>query len=202
MPSLSIIVCARNEERFIERCLRSLANQDTRFEYEVIVVDDASTDATPELLTRFDLPNLTVITMKENVGIGAASNEGLRESKGRLVVRVDADDYVSIHFCNTMVVSILEAQAKAVRCDYFTVDESGSFLGAYNSVENPIACGIIFEKDALVEVGLYDPKLRTDEDVELEARFRAKFEILHIPVPLYRYRQHPGNTSGGTAKNL
>jgi dienelactone hydrolase len=61
------------------------------------------------------------------------------------------------------------------------------------SSKKPIACGIMFRKDLLFDIGLYDEKFRAREEEDLRKRFEKKHSIYHIPLPLYRYRMHDSN---------
>lgn len=196
-PTLSLVICAYNEELFLERCLRSIRNQKTSFAFETILVNDASEDKTLQVAEAFEMENLRIMSNSQRQGIGKSSNIGLMNAQGRYVVRVDADDYVSEHFVELLTVAIIELGSNAVKCDYFEVDASGKELGIKNSAVDPIACGIVFKKDSLVQVGLYNSDLWVKEDEELEARFLKSYKINHVAVPLYRYRQHDGNSSRG-----
>ena len=192
---LSVIVCAWNEEKYLGRCLRSLSEQAGFDNFETLIVDDASTDSTVEVAKRSDLSNLKIIQNAQNLGIGGSSNRGMREASSRYVVRVDADDFVSQFFLASLYSAITETRSHAVRCDYRVVDEKELTLAVKDSSEDPIACGVIFERDLLVDIGLYRDDLRVGEDEELEKRFLERYSIFRLPVPLYRYRKHDGNTS-------
>ena len=72
---------------------------------------------------------------------------------------------------------------------------AGYHIDIRNAEEQPIACGIMMDRDALHEVGLYNSSLVTGEDVDLEHRFTERYRILRVPIPLYRYRVHPDNTT-------
>lgn len=94
--AVSVVVPLYNKERFIARALRSVFNQ--AFEdYEVIVVDDGSTDRSMEILAGFSDPRLRVI-QQTNAGPGAARNLGARESTSKLVAFLDADDELLPNF--------------------------------------------------------------------------------------------------------
>jgi glycosyltransferase involved in cell wall biosynthesis len=196
-PLVSVVVCAFNEELYIQTCIRSLLNQKTQFRYEIILVNDASTDSTLEIMKNFDYSEITtIISNSSNMGIGYTSNVGIRKSHGRYVVRVDADDYVSEYFLQTLFLAIHDqSNYKAVACDYHLVSANGDTVERKKFVETPIACGIMFEKEALVSIGLYRDNLRVFEEIELMERFRAKYPILDLPISLYRYRIHESNTS-------
>jgi len=88
---VSSIVCTFNYGRFLGRCLESLLGQTLpKNQFEIIVVDDGSTDETPEVLRRYER-NVSVLG-QTNLGLTAASNAGLRAATGEYVIRVDADD--------------------------------------------------------------------------------------------------------------
>ena len=89
---VSIVVTAYNYARYIDECLDScLSQQCTTLDYEVIVVDDGSTDDTPALLACRSDPRLRLLRI-DNSGIEMAANQGFAAARGRYIVRVDADD--------------------------------------------------------------------------------------------------------------
>jgi glycosyltransferase involved in cell wall biosynthesis len=94
MPTVSLVVAVRNQEKYIGRCIRSILNQTyPSGDYEVIVVNDASTDRTRFALEQFD-GELRVINNTEQKGLPGSLNVGIRAARGRFVVRIDGDDYV------------------------------------------------------------------------------------------------------------
>lgn len=196
-PLVSVVVCAWNEERFIQTCIRSLLNQKVDFEYEIILVNDGSSDSTDEIMKNFEISKkVRIFSNNSNMGIGFTSNVGIRKSRGRYVVRVDADDYVSEYFLQTLFLAIHDqTYYKAVTCDYHLVTEDGERMERRSSKRFPIACGIMFEKDALIEIGLYKDDLKVFEEIDLMNRFQKRFEVLNLPLSLYRYRMHNENTS-------
>ena len=89
-PTVSVIIPLYNKGKYISRALESVFNQ-TYTDYEVIVVDDGSTDDGCEVVRRFSDKRLRLI-QQTNKGPGAARNTGLRESCGKLLAFLDADD--------------------------------------------------------------------------------------------------------------
>ena len=197
-PKVSVIVAAYNQERFIGRCLRSLLHQTLpHVEYEIIVIDDGSTDKTSYALDLFYDPLdsvVKVITNEQNLGLPASLNRAIRLARAPFVVRVDSDDFVNSNFLNFLYF-YLEANpgVDAVACDYLLLDDSERVLERGNCMEKPIACGIMFRKDQLLEIGLYDESFLRHEERELRIRFEQKYAISRLELPLYRYRRHDNN---------
>ena len=195
MVDVSVIIAVYNDERHIKRAIRSCLWQTiARGEHEVIVVDDGSTDATPRILANFAyLDWLKVITLSENRGIGAASNEGIKAARGKYIVRVDSDDYINENmiFIQRMYLDMNKEMA-AVAVDYYRVDEEEDIIDRKSPLELPIACGVMFRKTKLTEVGLYK-EVRIDEEKELFFRFLDKYPTYRIALPLYRYYQRKGS---------
>lgn len=197
-PIVSVIVAAYNQENFIGRCLRSLLAQSLpKLDYEVIVVDDGSNDLTSYALRQFMggiENNITVLQNSKNLGLPHSINRGVSTAQGDFIVRVDSDDYVSKHFLLLLTEYMLgNPSAAAVACDYWTVTDSDEFIERKDSMEEQIACGIIFKKSELEMIGGYDEKFLVNEEKELRARFERYHVIEHLPIPLYRYRRHENN---------
>ena len=198
----SVIVPAFNTELFIGRCLRSLLNQSVNNDtYEIIIIDDGSTDRTSYAITQFCDPYeslIKVITNDTNIGLPASLNKGIHASKGEYVVRVDSDDYVSTHFIEFLKFYLDSNEgADAVACDYVIVKENENVISKFDASKMPIGCGIMFHKKQLVVCGLYDPEFLCHEERELRFRFEKKYSIDHLRLPLYRYREH----ENGITKN-
>ncbi len=85
--NISIIIPAYNEENFIEKCINSVKKQKTKLNYEIIVVDNNSTDKTKEIAKK---QNIKIINEKKQ-GVGAARKTGTEHAKGEIVVHIDAD---------------------------------------------------------------------------------------------------------------
>jgi glycosyltransferase involved in cell wall biosynthesis len=191
---VSVIITSFNYDRYIERAIRSCLNQSlARSEYEIIVVDDASTDNTGSVLMNY-ADEVRVITMKKNAGLSAARNAGIKAAKGQFIVFLDADDYVQQDILFIQKTFLIENNnLDAVSVDYYLVDERGSHIEHINATDKPIACGIMFRKDLLFDIGLYDESFRAREEEDLRIRFLSKHSIYNIILPLYRYRMHERN---------
>ncbi|MBE5808163.1 MAG: glycosyltransferase family 2 protein [Clostridiales bacterium] len=94
---ISVIVPVYNVAGYLDRCVESLLKQDTDRPYEVILVDDGSTDGSGEACDAYarEHPDRIVCVHKPNGGLSSARNEGVRHARGEWIVFVDSDDYVS-----------------------------------------------------------------------------------------------------------
>ena len=190
---ISVIIPVLNQEKFIGRCIRSILQQtlDRKF-YEVLVINDGSTDKTQYALELFG-KEINVINNKKNIGLPASVNKGIKKSKGKYIIRLDSDDYVNENFLNILLVYINSNLTDAVGCDYLIVDDKENVIKRENCQKKPIACGILFHKKHLEKIGLYDSKFLYHEDKELRLRFKKKYKISRLNLPLYRYRMHKNN---------
>lgn len=193
-PLVSVIVAVYNQEKFIGRCLRSLLHQTIPHEsYEIIVVNDGSTDRTPYALELFH-DAIHPITNEKNIGLPASINRGIMAAKSQYIVRVDSDDYVNLNFLNFLHFYLDQNRyADAVACDYLLVNDAEEVLERANCMDRPIACGIMFRKQQLIDIGMYDENFRCHEDQDLRIRFEKKYSISRLELPLYRYRRHENN---------
>jgi glycosyltransferase involved in cell wall biosynthesis len=196
---VSVIVAAHNEERYLGRCLRSLLAQ--RFErsrYDVIVIDDASTDRTSAVLATFG-DSITVLRNETNLGLPASLNRAITSTHSKFIVRVDADDYVNSAFLDVMYMFLADnPQFDAAACDYLLVDDREEIISRRDAIKEPIACGIMFRTEQLIDIGLYDESFLRHEDRDLRLRFLDRYTIHHVPLPMYRYRRHEDNITNDT----
>ncbi|QWE27001.1 glycosyltransferase family 2 protein [Polynucleobacter sp. AP-Ainpum-60-G11] len=193
-PIISVIVAAHNEEKYIGRCLRSIIGQTMpKEDFEIIVVNDASTDKTTYALSLFH-DAIRVIENQKNLGLPASLNLGILNAKGSLIVRVDADDYVNKNFLNFLhIFLVTNSHYDGVACDYLLVNDEEILLSRESSASDPIGCAVMFKKEHLLKIGLYDENFLRHEDKELMKRFYKEFNLGNLEVPLYRYRQHQNN---------
>lgn len=191
---VSLIITTYNYAQYVERAIRSGLDQSlSRDQYEIIVVNDASTDLTSQVLSNYE-EEVRVFNLPENVGLAAARNYGIRKARGQFIVFLDADDYIHRDLLRVEKLFLEENNTlDAVSTDYYLVDERGAHLEHVNSEIKPIACGIMFRKDFLFNIGLYDEGFRAREEEDLRIRWQKDYKIYNIILPLYRYRMHDSN---------
>lgn len=192
---ISVIVPVHNQEKYIGRCLRSLLDQSIDSnDYEIIIINDGSTDKTSYGLNLFSGNNIIIIENNDNLGLPYSLNLGIKNSTGKFIVRVDSDDYVNKNYLLILKLFLeLNDNFDAVACNYFLVNENEEIIKAVDFLKEPIGCGIMFKKDHLIEIGMYDEKMKLHEDKDLMIRFLKKFSLERINIPLYRYRKHNNN---------
>lgn len=204
---VSIIICVFNHEKWIERCLRSILNQNyvSSKNYEAVVVNDASSDASLEVINKFrSEPNITIIDNDTNLGLPTSINKAIKISTGRYIVRVDSDDYIQRNFVHLMQIYLdMNRFYQAVCVDYLVVDEFEEVIRRENAMSNEIACGIMFRRECLFDIGLYNEDYKMREGHDLRRRFNQKFKMGHLELPLYKYRDHESNrTKSKDIKNF
>ncbi|MBK8982291.1 MAG: glycosyltransferase family 2 protein [Ignavibacteria bacterium] len=196
---VSVIITCHNYARYLSRAIRSALNQSLdRKEYEIIVVDDGSTDETRKVMKTYG-KNIRPVLLDTNIGLAAARNEGIKAALGRFVVNLDADDYIdeNLLLMETIFMN-LNSSWDAVSCDYFLVDENEKHIERISGRDKPIACGVMFRTDLLFEIGLYDEKFKMREEEDLRLRFEKNHKIHNIELPLYRYRKHNDNMTNNS----
>ena len=191
---VSIIITAYNYERYIERAIRSCLDQSlSKKHYEVIIVNDCSTDNTTKILENYK-DEVRIFNLEKNIGLAAARNFGIKKALGQFIVFLDADDYIQRDLLLIQKTFLSENNSlDAISVDYYLVDDRGNHIEHVNSDKKPIACGIMFRKDLLFDIGLYDESFRAREEEDLRIRFLKKHNIYNIILPLYRYRMHDSN---------
>jgi glycosyltransferase involved in cell wall biosynthesis len=194
IPEVSVIIPTRNSMNFLGRCLRSLINQNfDRNKYEIILVNDKSTDETKKTITPY-LKELVYVENKRNLGLPASLNVGIKKARGQFIVRVDSDDWVHKEYLQILYNFLnLNNEIDAVSCDYYLMDRNQKILSKENCEKKPIGCGVMFRFIQLINIGLYDKKMMSSGDEDLFIRFKKKYEIFRLPIPLYRYIRHKNN---------
>ena len=147
--------------------------------------------------------NIRLINNEKNMGLPASLNKILQNSLGQYFVRIDSDDYVSKHFLY-MLSTFLDMNSgprimksnmncQAVACDYFKVDNTGQIMSRHSAEKEFVACGIMFTYESLCDIGFYDENYKMREGHEMIRRFREKYKVYNLPLPLYKYRIHESN---------
>ena len=194
----SVIITNYNKGQYLGRCIRSCLKQSLERErYEIIVVDDASTDNSRIVIESFG-DEIKPIFLEKNVGQAEASNIAIKKALGSFIIRVDADDYLNEHALLFLTELMLNnSDIGFVYSDHWYVDDQENKIKRVNLTTldelYKHGAGIIFRKSNLEAIGLYDKNFRHAEDYDLLTRYIKNFDGYHLKLPLYRYRQWRGN---------
>ena len=124
---LSIIIPIYKVEDYLRKCVESVLNQDIpSSEYEIILVDDGSPDACPRICDSYaaKYDNIRVIH-RENGGLSAARNSGIKAAKGKYIMFVDSDDYIEPNVLGELINTMEDKQLDVLRYNYQNVRENG-----------------------------------------------------------------------------
>lgn len=204
---ISVIMSAYNEEEYVENSINSILEQSVS-DFELIIVDDNSSDQTPEIIKRFDDSRISFIQNEENIGLPASLNVALEEATGAYVARMDADD-ISLSNRLEKQVAYLESHphVHVVGSHTRLIGMNGEFLGVKSypeggrnekqlknqgpGVAHP---SVMMRKSSLERVGNYREPFTYAQDLDLWVRMSRKFgeDFLQIiPEPLLEYRITP-----------
>ena len=123
MPEISVIIPCYNGYKYMKRCLQSFEHQSYN-NFELIVVDDCSTDDSYEQLVRYkkqSLLDLSIIKNNKNAGPGESRNTGVKNARGKWISFCDCDDWYEPDFLKEMLQKLINEQANLIMCDYYYV---------------------------------------------------------------------------------
>lgn len=202
MPTISVIIPAYNAECTILETIVSVQQQ-TFSDFELIIINDGSTDRTLELLNTVQDPRLKIFTYK-NGGVAMARNRGIAHATGEFIAFLDADDLWTPDKLELQLAALQQHPEAGVAYSWTcNMDEQGKsfypgepiyFEGdvyANLLVRNFIAHGsnILVRRQAIELVGEFDPTLTYGEDWEFYLRLAARWSFVVVPKPQILYRQ-------------
>lgn len=209
-PAVTVLVPARNAERWIKESLSSIVGQSYP-DIEILLVDDGSTDRTVPWAREVAGPNLRVLRGTES-GVADALAMGLRETSTEIVLRHDADDLAEPNRIRSQVDYLLRhPDCVLVGSDATVVDSKGTPTGRISQPSGHAAIAlrlcvmsafvhpsVAFRRSAVLEVGNYSsPDARPyPEDFDLWSRLIQVGAVANIPEPLVNYRVSSTSLTG------
>jgi glycosyltransferase involved in cell wall biosynthesis len=210
-PKISIVMPAYNAELFIAESIESALNQ-TLTDFELIIVDDGSTDRTAEIANEYATrdPRIRVYKMGENVGIARATNTAVSYALAGLIGRLDADDIALPHRFERQVAEFeSDPEVVVVGSNALHINEQSKILGlslagsntaeefhrrrAEGEITMVLDCTSAFRKSVFDDVGGYDPTFEAAQEIDLHSRMANYGVVLSIEEPLLLYRLHSGS---------
>ncbi|SAK63894.1 glycosyltransferase family 2 protein [Caballeronia ptereochthonis] len=210
---LSIIVPVFNVEAYLANCIDSILNQKTSLTYELIVIDDGSTDGSAAILERYaSRPEVTVVRVT-NGGVAFARNEGIRRAKGKYLMFVDADDYLPPDCVETLLALAIRDDVDVVQGSYWTVDVGNTVRGMQvfdefvaSRADASVAelsgypWGKVIRRDLFRNVRFPEGMAYEDSIVAMILLPLANGYI-SVKQPVYYYRENPRGLTAGLTKN-
>lgn len=211
MSKISVIIPTYNYAGFVTQAIESVLAQ-TYKNFEIIVIDDGSTDDTKEVLRPY--MNKVRYIYTENGGPSRARNLGVKNSKGEYVAFLDSDDLYSNDYLEKCINNLSDNSGDLVMTDSYSdfYDDTSKlikreYLAKKNYVGNetklieqlfnhyfvqfPVLMGILIKKSCFEKIGYLDEKLGYVEDLDLWFRIAGhNLKIAYLQEPLYIYRRH------------
>lgn len=195
-PKVSIVLPTYNGARYIKQSIDSCLNQ-TFQNIELIIVDDGSTDETPQIIEPYKDKRIKYIRHKRNTGLPTALNTGFANSTGKYLTWTSDDNYYSEEAIEKELAFLRNNHCSFVYCDFYKFDSDNSKLTVerLNDVPmlengNGIGACFLYSRAVKDAVGDYDPQTRLAEDYDYWIRVSKKFVMQHLAEPLYFYRDN------------
>lgn len=212
---VSIVLPVYNQAHYLPAALDGVFAQ-TYPHYELIVVNDGSTDGTADVLAEYQRRYQFTVIAQENQGLPRALNAGFARTRGDYLTWTSSD--------NIMLPDMLAVLARAldedpsvglVYADRYLMDEEGNDLGRFDVPDydpylllhaNLVHCCFLYRRECMERVGGYDPEFIYGEDWEYWIRISQYFRMKRVPEALYRYRVHASSMTSelvrGTARTM
>jgi glycosyltransferase involved in cell wall biosynthesis len=203
-PKISVLMSVHNGAKYLKESIKSILNQ-TFSDFEFIIVNDASTDNSLEIIKSFSDSRIVILNNPENLGLTKSLNIGLKQASGKYIARLDADDLSfpdrlekQLSFMEKNIdISLIGSWAKII-------DNKGQFIkNNYSSsdsnflkfqisfIKNPlIHSSIFFKKEILKEIKQYDENFIYAQDFSFYSKVIKRYKISVIPQTLIEYRNH------------
>jgi len=219
-PFISICIPTYNRAEFLQRSISTILRQ-TYEKYEIIIIDDGSTDNTEDVIKSFNSPKIRYIR-KEHSGIPRSRNRAIQEAKGEFILWVDSDDEVSAYLLERYVEEMNKyPDVDLFYCNLTTLDDITNEVGSrisqdwYNqenkAILHQIIYGIAFyfggslmRKKIFEEIGDFNIEFKRGQDYEMFSRLllARKYKLKSINQLGYIWHFHNSNISGKMSTNV
>jgi len=199
---VSIILPTYNGAKYIRQSIDSCLNQ-THKNIELIIVDDGSTDNTPQIIKSYKDSRIRYLRQDINYGVSYALNKGFSHANAEYLTWTSDDNFYSPEAIECML-RVLQSNKKIdfVYANFYKIDEKGNILVVRRvdspkrlDIENCIGACFLYRKRVYQRIGDYNPKALLAEDYDYWLRVREKFRMQKINKYLYYYRVHLGSLS-------
>lgn len=210
---LSIIIPCYNVEKYIDKCIESILNQKLN-DYEIILVDDSSTDNTYKKIKEYETkyPFIKTIKNKKNSGAGFSRNQGLKIASGEYISFIDSDDYIDDNYYNILMEKILKNKLDMVICDIKIIYPDGKEevvpscngkIDKFNIINTGLVaspCNKIFKKSLITKYDFPEGKINEDVAVIIPT-IMASEKIGYVENVYYNYIQRKNSVQNESFSN-
>ncbi|MCK0180163.1 glycosyltransferase family 2 protein [Flavobacteriaceae bacterium S0862] len=195
---ISIVLPCYNGENYLAFAIESCLNQSYK-NFELIIVNDCSTDATQKIANQFAEKDerIIVINNETNKRLPVSLNIGHKQAKGNFITWTSDDNILKPKFLEILINSLLDNQVDVVYSDYDVIDEQGNFKRTHKTgptehilFGNKIGASFLYKKEVFNKLNGYDESLFLLEDYDFWIRTCIKFTLHHLDAVLYQYRLH------------
>lgn len=196
-PLVSVVVPLYNYSQYIGDCIQSIKNQDYD-NYELIVIDDCSTDKSYKVAKGFENGRIKVIKTEVNSGYSKAKNEGIIVSQGEMITCLDADDMMTKTSITRRVKALLKNNVDMIHARAIDVTAKMTLNDCYKmnmskarrTEANVHAQTVMLKRGVHIKYGLYDEDLRSKSDKEMWRRIHGRIEQVKLEKDVAYYRLH------------
>jgi len=213
MAKVSVLMPVYNQEKYLRYALDSVMFQ-TFKDFEVVIISDASTDGTLDILNQYRKQHpekIRIFTQRRNKGVAASLNWGLKKTEGEYIARIDSDDVWAIDKLEKQV-EVLDSDSELylLATDKQYINYKGEFhnhktdepIFSYqnikrNILKNNFIChsSVMFRRSIIDSVGFYNEKYKNSEDYEYWLRIIKQHKVEILPEKLTFYRVYNEMTS-------
>lgn len=203
---VSIIMSVYNEEKYISKSVESILGQTLR-DFEFIIIDDGSTDATADIINSYSDNRIRLIKNEVNVGLTKNLNKAIEISKGKYIARMDGDDIAYLDRLEKQVTLLEEnSDIAMISCMYKKFGQSHEVMPVFSDYEqikvkllfHPCLPhpGFLFRKQVFQELDLkYSEAIKYAQDYDLQVRASRLLKISNLEEILFKYRVHKDQVS-------
>lgn len=193
MDQISVIIRTYNSSDIVKKAIDSVLNQTIeKDKYEIIVIDDGSTDETIEILRKYG--NKINVFQNESSGPINAINIGIKKSNGDFFILLDDDDKLIPDALEKFLNAIVKNEVDFVYSDYYEVrKKEKKLISLENNIFNSVAGGILFRKSMVIDEGCYDENLFFPEYDLLLKLINKGYKYYHLAIPLFKYYRYEGS---------
>ncbi len=201
-PKITIVMPTYNQARFLSEALDGIFRQ-TLADFELIVVNDGSTDATPQILAEYQQRYCFTVIHQENRKLPGALNAGFSQARGQYLTWTSSDNIMLPEMLHVLAMTLDQnPDVGMVYADWECISDNGAPLGIVRTLDydahllmriNYINACFLYRRECQDQLGLYDPAFIYAEDWEYWYRISKHFKVMRVPQCLYQYRLHDGS---------